>query len=71
MRSRLTGSIASPVQWEIDALVSFLQSKTKLLVITGAGISTASGLPDYRFVAYHTPISRKMDCLWQRPKREL
>ncbi|KAF1044121.1 MAG: NAD-dependent protein deacetylase [Herbaspirillum frisingense] len=36
----------SPAQ--LDALVHLLQTHKKVLVLTGAGISTASGIPDYR-----------------------
>lgn len=31
-----------------EQLIEFLQSQDKLLVLTGAGVSTASGIPDYR-----------------------
>jgi len=31
-----------------DALVHFVRTRKNLLVITGAGVSTESGLPDYR-----------------------
>lgn len=34
----------------IDALVGFLKSKRRLFVLTGAGCSTGSGIPDYRDV---------------------
>lgn len=33
---------------EIQVLQQFVRSKDKLLVLTGAGISTESGIPDYR-----------------------
>ena len=32
----------------LDQLASFLQNHRQVLVLTGAGISTASGIPDYR-----------------------
>jgi hypothetical protein len=37
-----------PSDDEVLRLHSFLQSKRNVLVITGAGISTSSGVPDYR-----------------------
>jgi NAD-dependent SIR2 family protein deacetylase len=33
---------------QIDQLAAFLQRRRQVLVLTGAGISTASGIPDYR-----------------------
>ena len=33
---------------EIQVLQQFITSKDKILVLTGAGISTESGIPDYR-----------------------
>lgn len=37
-----------PTDDEVSRLHSFLKSKRNVLVITGAGISTSSGVPDYR-----------------------
>lgn len=37
-----------PTDHEILALYDFLRTKKNVLVITGAGISTSSGVPDYR-----------------------
>lgn len=37
-----------PTDNEVNILYSFLRTKKNLLVITGAGISTSSGVPDYR-----------------------
>eukprot|EP00596_Hydrurales_sp_CCMP1899_P008874 CAMPEP_0119033410 /NCGR_PEP_ID=MMETSP1177-20130426/449_1 /TAXON_ID=2985 /ORGANISM="Ochromonas sp, Strain CCMP1899" /LENGTH=355 /DNA_ID=CAMNT_0006990135 /DNA_START=271 /DNA_END=1338 /DNA_ORIENTATION=- len=37
-----------PTNEAIHTLRSFLQHKKKLVVITGAGLSTSSGVPDYR-----------------------
>ena len=34
--------------YEIQVLQQFINSVNKLLVLTGAGISTESGIPDYR-----------------------
>ncbi len=33
---------------DLNGLISFLASHQRLLVLTGAGLSTASGIPDYR-----------------------
>ena len=33
---------------ELDAMLKFITTKRTLVCITGAGISTASGIPDYR-----------------------
>lgn len=40
--------ILPPTPLEVDQLTAFLQAHNKLVCITGAGISTASGIPDYR-----------------------
>lgn len=37
-----------PTDVEIFSLSSFLHQKRRLVVITGAGVSTSSGIPDYR-----------------------
>ena len=37
-----------PNEHEIHALSSFLSNKRNVCVITGAGVSTSSGIPDYR-----------------------
>lgn len=37
-----------PTDEEIDILYSFLHKKKNVLVISGAGMSTSSGVPDYR-----------------------
>jgi hypothetical protein len=37
-----------PTDEEIDTLHSFLHKKKNVLVISGAGMSTSSGVPDYR-----------------------
>ena len=37
-----------PNEHEIHALSSFLAKKRNVCVITGAGVSTSSGIPDYR-----------------------
>ena len=41
----------------VDALATFLHDHPRLFVLTGAGISTASGIPDYR----------DLDGAWKRP----
>ena len=38
----------SPTDIEVFSLSSFLHQKRRLVVITGAGVSTSSGIPDYR-----------------------
>lgn len=39
---------AAPAQDDLAALTAFVERHPRLLVLTGAGISTASGIPDYR-----------------------
>lgn len=34
---------------DIDKLQEFVNNSTNLLVLTGAGLSTESGIPDYRY----------------------
>ena len=41
-------NIASRLDADVDALAAFMASHRHVLVLTGAGISTASGIPDYR-----------------------
>ncbi len=41
----------------VDALLTFVEPRKRLFVLTGAGISTASGIPDYR----------DEDGAWKRP----
>ena len=35
-------------QADLDAFVAMLQEAERIVVFTGAGISTESGIPDYR-----------------------
>lgn len=42
---------------DVSALRAFMQRHPRLLVLTGAGVSTASGIPDYR----------DLDGSWKRP----
>ena len=37
-----------PTDEEVHSLFSYLRTKRNVLVISGAGISTSSGVPDYR-----------------------
>ena len=37
-----------PAQTDIQKIQEFLKSKQRVFVLTGAGISTESGIPDYR-----------------------
>jgi NAD-dependent SIR2 family protein deacetylase len=37
-----------PCEKDVDDLAGFITSKQHLIAITGAGTSTASGIPDYR-----------------------
>jgi NAD-dependent SIR2 family protein deacetylase len=46
------------MQSEITALATFIQRHPRLFVLTGAGISTGSGIPDYR----------DSDGEWKRPQ---
>jgi len=43
-----TSALTSELQHAADQLTDFIQRAQPLLVLTGAGISTASGIPDYR-----------------------
>ena len=47
-RNIYTLNIPEPTEKEINDLTSFLKPKKSCLVITGAGCSTESGIPDYR-----------------------
>lgn len=40
--------VAPPLESEVRALASFVADAERLLVITGAGVSTESAIPDYR-----------------------
>lgn len=42
------GGIAPRLQCDLEALESFVRSYPRLIVLSGAGISTESGIPDYR-----------------------
>lgn len=47
-RNLYTLNIPEPTESEINDLAAFLKPKYSCLVITGAGCSTESGIPDYR-----------------------
>ncbi|MFL6709145.1 MAG: NAD-dependent protein deacetylase [Massilia sp.] len=40
--------VVSALEPGVDALIDFLDAHRRIVVLTGAGISTASGIPDYR-----------------------
>jgi hypothetical protein len=44
----LAPSAAVAADWQVEALTEHVQTAKRLLCITGAGISTPSGIPDYR-----------------------
>lgn len=44
----MAGAQENPLTEPIDSLPAFLKSYERLAVLTGAGCSTASGIPDYR-----------------------
>jgi len=46
---------------QVDELASLLQSKARITVLTGAGISTASGLPDFRSVGGIYNANKSLD----------
>ena len=46
--SSLAPLALEPAKAEIDQLVAHITASQRLLVLTGAGISTHSGIPDYR-----------------------
>lgn len=48
--STITHAEMKSVRDEVHQLYQFLQSKRNVVAITGAGVSTASGIPDYRGV---------------------
>jgi NAD-dependent SIR2 family protein deacetylase len=43
-----SGSVSPATQADLDALAGLLASAREVLVLTGAGMSTDSGIPDYR-----------------------
>lgn len=45
---RFVPPCGSPKEAEIEALAAFLSQHRAIFVLTGAGISTESGIPDYR-----------------------
>lgn len=47
-RMHLGAQLASPMQKEVELLTNFFKQSKDVLVLTGAGISTSSGIPDYR-----------------------
>jgi len=47
-RARSCGTADGPLEERIDALARLIADSERLVVFTGAGISTDSGLPDYR-----------------------
>ena len=49
--------MAEPLDQDLQALHAFIRRHPRLLVLTGAGVSTASGIPDYR----------DLDGGWKRP----
>ena len=44
----ITNMVPSPTHQEVDQLYEFIEKSKYLTVVTGAGISTPSGIPDYR-----------------------
>lgn len=48
--SKTAGTLSNLLEFErdVDALCDFISSANSLVAITGAGISTGSGIPDYR-----------------------
>ena len=44
----IADTTAHPGPDELEALAAFMRGRDRLLVLTGAGCSTASGIPDYR-----------------------
>ncbi len=42
---------------DLDAVVGLVESSRRLFVLTGAGCSTESGIPDYRDAAHPSTIA--------------
>lgn len=60
----LQQALQPPTEEEIEHLVEFFRRSSKLLTITGAGVSTSSGIPDYRgpdgsYKKGHKPMSHQ------------
>lgn len=47
-QSTYTNSIPLPHQDEVQSLADYLKKYSRTVVVTGAGVSTSSGIPDYR-----------------------
>lgn len=48
IKQKYVPTCKEPTQEEVNSLQQFLDNHRKTLVITGAGLSTESGIPDYR-----------------------
>lgn len=72
-RSSTASTVPDPTEEDVSSLLAFLRHKKNVITITGAGVSTGSGIPDYRGPAGsyrngHKPMSHQV--IWPYPGQQ-